>query len=159
MQLLNSNPGYAKMCCSPIIKHFVGQCPELKPVIISSSDGCQVLSQDSLSYACLFDVDSFQWFSSIWLDSIVVNIGATGLLPPPPLLVTGVTMSASTLNVTGCLISILTFTGNLAALNGMQLFCGFGELIDNDTIVIPGKNYMKKSLLGSLFFRCSGASY
>ena len=159
MHLFNSNPGYAsnKMCCSSIIKHFVGQCPELKPVINSSVDGCQVLLQDSLSYTCSFDGDSIQWFSSIWLDSIFVNIGATG--PLPPLLVTGITMSASTFNVAGCLNSTLTFTGNLAALNGTQLFCRFGELFDNYTIVIPGKNYLKNHYLVLRFFRCSGASY
>ena len=78
----------------------------------------------------------------MWSGQITATTGANPAIPP--LTVSGVTLMENNNGDSSCLVSDLTFSGTLSALealNGATLSCD-AKQVDNITIVIPSEDCM-----------------
>ena len=111
------------------------------PTITKSSDVCEVVTSESLTYSCNDNGNNVRWTSSKLDGEITATpSGNPGI---PDLTVSGVTLMESDNGDGTCLVSNLTFSGTLSALdglNGATLSCDNinMEPADSVTIVVPG---------------------
>ena len=116
-------------------------CDTPSPSLDASSNGVGGI----LFVSCTLGSGSVGWKSDIFVTNpVAVNI----VLNPPAVLsislipsITGVTATESRVGDNGCLMSTITFTGDVAMLNGTNITCIKGEdgTESNGTIRVASK--------------------